>query len=105
MNRSTNPPPTQLKVGVKHRFRVINITTNFILSVSLRGDAGPVQWRAIAKDGADLPPNQATMRAASFVIGIGETYDFEFEPTAPGELRLEALRGGVMTASLVRVVR
>lgn len=105
MNRSTNPPPTQLKVGVKHRFRVINITTNFILSVSLRGDAGPVQWRAVAKDGADLPPNQATMRAASFVIGIGETYDFEFEPTAPGELRLEALRGGVITAALVRVVR
>jgi hypothetical protein len=27
---------------------------------SLRSDAGPVQWRAVAKDGADLPPSQAT---------------------------------------------
>ena len=34
--------------------------TNFTAVVCLRGDNGPVQWRAIAKDGADLPPAQAT---------------------------------------------
>ncbi|MEA3245307.1 MAG: multicopper oxidase domain-containing protein [Gemmatimonadota bacterium] len=105
INRSTNPPAMQLNVGVRHRFRIINITPNFVVTISLRGDAGPVQWRAVAKDGADLPPNQATARAASFRIGIGETYDFEYEPTAPGELRLEALRGGYLTSVLVQVVR
>lgn len=105
LNRSTNPPPIVVKAGVKHRFRFINITTNFITAVSLRGDAGLAQWRAVGKDGADLPPNQATERPASFTISVGETYDFEYEPTAPGDLRLEVLRGGFITTALVRVVR
>jgi len=105
MNRSTNPLPMELKAGVRHRFRIINILTNGNLLVSLRGPAGPVQWRAVAKDGADLPPNQSTMRPAVLTISVGETYDFEFEPTGPGEFRLEALRAGVVTSQLLRVVK
>ena len=106
VNRSTQPPPLQVRAGVKHRFRIINITPNFTLAVTLRGESGPVQWRAIAKDGADLPPNQATMRAANLTIGVGETYDFEYEPTAPGDLRIDVLRlGNVMNTTPVRVVR
>jgi hypothetical protein len=35
-----------------------------------------------AKDGAELPPAQATLRSANQVISVGETYDFEFEPPA-----------------------
>lgn len=108
VNRSTNPPAMDLKVGVKYRFRLIDITPNFIATVCLRGDAGPVQWRAIAKDGADLPPSQATKRPASQIISVGETYDFEFEPAAPGDLRLEVLRrgaGGFVTTTVVRVAR
>jgi FtsP/CotA-like multicopper oxidase with cupredoxin domain len=108
VNRSTNPLPLELKTGVKHRFRIINITTNFSVVVSLRAELGPVQWRAIAKDGADLPPTQATVRPARLTIGVGETYDFEYEPPAAGELRLEAVRTGanaVITSAMVRVVR
>lgn len=105
MNRSTNPPPQQVKAGTKHRFRFINITPNNTLVVSLRGESGIAQWRAVAKDGADLPPQQSTMRPATLTIGVGETYDFEYEPGAPGDLRLEVLRGGVITSQLVRVVR
>jgi FtsP/CotA-like multicopper oxidase with cupredoxin domain len=106
MNRSTKPPPMVIKTGLKHRFRFINITPNFTLNVALRGESGPVQWRAISKDGAELPPNQATMRAATFTIGVGETYDFEYEPGALGDLRLDVLRAGnVMTTTAVRVVR
>lgn len=105
MNRSTNPPPLQIRTGVKHRFRIINIQPNNTVQVSLRGDNGPVQWRSVAKDGADLPPNQAMVKPAVLTIGVGETYDFEYEPGAPGELRLEVLRGGVITSRLVRVVR
>lgn len=103
MNRSTNPSPLELKAGVKHRFRIINILTNGNLLVSLRDESGPVQWRAVAKDGADLPPNQSTMRPAVLTISVGETYDFEFEPTTPGEFRLQVLRAGVATSALVRV--
>jgi FtsP/CotA-like multicopper oxidase with cupredoxin domain len=105
MNRSTNPAPKELQAGVKHRFRIINILTNGNLQVTLRGPQGPVQWRAVAKDGADLPPNQATMRPATLTISVGETYDFEYEPTGPGELRLEGLRAGFVTTTLLRVTR
>ena len=106
INRSTKPAPMQLKAGMKHRFRIINITPNFTLVVSLRSESGPVQWRAIAKDGADLPPNQATKRAATLTIGVGETYDFEYEPDGPGDLRIDVLRlGNVITTNAVRVVR
>jgi FtsP/CotA-like multicopper oxidase with cupredoxin domain len=108
LNRSTKPAPMELKAGVKHRFRFINITPNFTLQPTLRSDNGPVQWRAVAKDGADLPPNQSTMRPALFTIGVGETYDFEFEPSATGEYRLDVLRvgtGAMMVTAPVRVVR
>ena len=106
INRSTKPEPMILKAGVKHRFRFINITPNYTLQVALRGESGPVQWRAVAKDGADLPPNQSTVRPAQLTIGVGETYDFEFEPSGAGEYRLDVLRAGaVIVTGAVRVVR
>jgi hypothetical protein len=42
MNRSTNPVPMQIKAGVKHRFRFINITPNNTLGCRalIRLDAG-----------------------------------------------------------------
>ena len=106
LNRSTKPAPLQLKAGVKHRFRFINITPNFTLDVQLRTESGLVQWRAIAKDGADLPPNQAGARAANQRIGVGETYDFEYTATGEANLRLDVMRAGnVITTMPVRVVR
>ena len=51
-----------------------------------------MRWRALAKDGEDLPPAQAVEREARPVISVGETYDFEFDPSAKGDLRLEVLR-------------
>lgn len=95
INRSSNPLSMGLKVGVKHRFRIINITHNYLARVILRAENGPVQWRAIAKDGADLPPDQAAVRTARQNIGVGETYDFEYEPATVGELCLEVARPGV----------
>ena len=107
VNRSTNPAPIDLKVGVKYRFRLINITPNFTAVVSLRGD-GPVQWRPVSKDGADLPPSQSKARLARQVISVGETYDFEYEPTEPGEMRLEIMKrvaDPILTSVIVRVTR
>jgi FtsP/CotA-like multicopper oxidase with cupredoxin domain len=106
MNRSTKPPPMLLQASVKHRFRIINITPNNTLTISLKGESGLVQWRPVSKDGAELPPTQMGNRPATFVIGVGETYDFEYLPPVPGELRLDAqaLRGGLITSMPVRVV-
>ncbi len=93
LNGETDPGPIELKQGVKYRFRFINITPHDpLLTVSLLKDSSPVTWRAIAKDGADLPVSQATERAASQIVSVGETYDFEFQSPSVAELRLEVFR-------------
>ena len=74
-----------------YRFRFINICPDEItLPVSLVADGKPVQWRALAKDGTDLPAQQATLREAKFNLGVGETYDFEFKADAKTVLTLQA---------------
>jgi FtsP/CotA-like multicopper oxidase with cupredoxin domain len=107
LNRSTNPMPMTLKAGTKYRFRLINISPNFNGIVSLLDDKGPVKWRAVAKDGADLPPAQAITRPAKQPISVGETYDFEYEPTAPVDLRLEVRERNwdMLTTQLVLVTK
>jgi len=45
-----------------------------------------LSWRALAKDGAVLPPARATVQPASQRVTVGETRGFEFTPEAPGEL-------------------
>ena len=47
-----------------------------------------MEWRAVAKDGYPLPANQANVRPAVLLFEPGEIYDFEFTPSAPGELTL-----------------
>ena len=93
LNGSAQLEPLRLKAAVKYRLRFINITPNNSgLVVSLLAGSAPVRWRAVAKDGADLPPAQVVEREARQLISVGETYDFEFEPTTRVDLRLEVLR-------------
>jgi FtsP/CotA-like multicopper oxidase with cupredoxin domain len=93
LNGDAEPGPIELKQGVRYRFRFINITPHDpLLTVSLLAGSSPVMWRAIAKDGADLPISQATERPARQTVSVGETYDFEFEPRSAVELWLEVFR-------------
>jgi len=93
LNGSAEPGPIELKEGLKYRFRFINITPHDPrLTVSLLSSSSLVSWRAIAKDGADLPAPQATLRPARQTVSVGETYDFEFEPKSTADLRLEIFR-------------
>jgi len=48
-----------------------------------------VAWRALAKDGADLPPSQQVVPAERLLTGPGETADFQVRVAEPGELTLE----------------
>ena len=98
-------PSFDFRVGERYRLRIININPNMPLVISLLADSLPVRWRAIAKDGADLPPRMATMRPASLRMGVGETYDYEFIPDRPGDLTLRAVdpEGRVKVSSPVRV--
>jgi manganese oxidase len=88
LNGRANPEPLDLRVGVSYRLRLINIRTDYLAAVSLLDGEAPVQWRAIAKDGMDLPPNQATMRPAQMTFAPGEIHDVEFTPRSAGELTL-----------------
>ena len=93
MNGSPQPPPITLVAGTTYRMRFINITAvDSDLTYSIVDAAGaPVSWRAIAKDGQDLPPEQAaTKQASGDNITVGETRDYSFTPPKQGELYLQA---------------
>ena len=89
INGKLQPDTLRLKVGVPYRLRLIHIIPDWTTWVGLmRGDS-LMQWKALAKDGAELPRAKQVMRPAGLLAGPGETMDFEFVPTAPGLLRLE----------------
>ncbi|MGH9509484.1 MAG: multicopper oxidase domain-containing protein [Terriglobales bacterium] len=90
LNGTPQPNAVPLKVGKRYRFRFINIAPNDADAVfSLRSEAGPVTWRAVGKDGWELPPTQAVKKSAEQKITVGETYDFEYIPERAGDLQLE----------------
>ena len=88
MNGVEQPPPMHFRAGMTYRLRLINLTDDAPVLVSMTKAQVPVMWRAVAKDGADLPPSQATTRPAVLFFDPGEIYDFEITPAA-GDLALE----------------
>jgi hypothetical protein len=78
----------EFRSGVTYRLRLINLTGDVNTIVNLLDGTEPVEWRAVAKDGAALPTSQATLRPATLFFDPGEIYDFEFTPRAPGSLTL-----------------
>lgn len=89
LNGSIVPAPIELRAGETYRFRFLGILDNGGTPVRLLENGEPVMWRAIAKDGADLPPSQAVAMPARFRILAGEIYDYEFTPAKPGDLVLQ----------------
>ncbi len=88
MNGQTQPEPMNLKVGTKYRFRLFNLAGDEPLLVSLNAGATPTAWLPVAKDGYPLQAAQVKSQAAKLVFDPGEIYDYEFTPTASGELTL-----------------
>ncbi len=104
LNGSPQPGLMVFLAGQTYRFRFINITPNdspVAMSLTLEGHPG--KWRAIAKDGADLPRRQAVVGDSVGSISVGETYDFEFTPEKPGvyQLRFSSLLSEVSQMILV----
>jgi len=106
INGSTAPAALNMKVGDRYRLRFINIHV-FRPSMRMRLLNGDklVTWRGVAKDGMNLPPDQSIAGPAEIQMGNGETYDFEFSPTAPGDIRLDITNaaGGLLTTMPVHV--
>lgn len=90
INGKMAPGEIVLKAGVPQRFRFIAIPANGEYNISLNGADGPVQWRQVARDGAELPPSQKIARpAVRQPLNVGQIQDFEFIPNVPGDLKLE----------------
>ena len=85
VNGRRSPAPLRLTVGQKHRLRIVTIHPDWRVSLTLQNDSTIARWRALAKDGADLPVALATLRPAHIEMGPGQTADFEFSPKVPGE--------------------
>ena len=94
LNGSSSPAALDMRAGERYRLRFINIHT-FRPSMRMRVMRGntPLTWRAVAKDGMDLPADQALVGPSAIQMGNGETYDFEFTPEAAGDLRVEVTTG------------
>jgi FtsP/CotA-like multicopper oxidase with cupredoxin domain len=98
INGDSVPRPLELAAGQRHRLRFVNIGAAGFVRFSLKRDTSLVRWRAVAKDGADLPSLAAVDGPASARINVGETYDASFDASEPGEYELWAeltLRPGV----------
>jgi FtsP/CotA-like multicopper oxidase with cupredoxin domain len=95
LNGSATPAPLDMRVGDRYRLRFINIHV-FRPSMRMRllnGDT-LATWRAVAKDGMDLPLDQSVTGPAEVQMGNGETYDFEYSPTAAGNIHLDITNAG-----------
>jgi len=89
INGSTTPTK-ELRVGSTYRIRIANIAgyrNNFGARVA--HDSSVASWRAVAKDGFTLPPQQANMGPSLARVASGETADFELTPDHPGDWRFE----------------
>jgi FtsP/CotA-like multicopper oxidase with cupredoxin domain len=84
VNGESRPRPLELKAGIPHRLRFINITAdNVAFTVQLLSGFDPIRWTLVGKDGAETPPAQRTARPGRQLVAVGETYDFELAPMAP----------------------
>jgi manganese oxidase len=89
VNGSTTPDTMRLRAGERYRLRIVDIHVfRPSMVVRLLRDSTLATWRAVAKDGMDLPADRATTRRAMQQMGNGETYDFEVTAGEPADLRL-----------------
>lgn len=94
LNGAAHRPTRTMRTGQTYKLRLMNITVgNPSIRMRLVRDGGLEPWTPHAKDGRDLPPYLRRSTAAEQMISIGETYDFLYTPTAPGEVALEVRSG------------
>jgi FtsP/CotA-like multicopper oxidase with cupredoxin domain len=89
VNGSTNPAPLSMTVGESQRLRIVSIHADEVLHFRFGTKANATKWTPLARDGADLPVSLRTRAVAITEMGPGETADFTYVPTQPGDLSLE----------------
>jgi FtsP/CotA-like multicopper oxidase with cupredoxin domain len=89
LNGKAEPEAIELRAGATYRFRLINIRTDYPASIAIMSNGQPLQWRLVAKDGADLPPSQVRVVPSQLTFAAGEIYDVEFTARAGSDLYLQ----------------
>lgn len=84
----TIAPQLEMDVGVTYKLHIVQIHPQAVVVFRLGTDTTTARWTPVAKDGADLPAEQSTPRAAFVLMGPGETGDFLFTPERPGLMRM-----------------
>ena len=104
INGSLAPDTLRLRAGERYRLRLVDVHTfRPSMIARLLRDSTLVNWRAVAKDGMELAPDRATVRRAVQQMGNGETYDFEYTPSEPGDLRLTVSSAAGMVLAVMPV--
>ena len=104
LNGTRWPAPMAVESGRTYRVRIINITENNTGDLALLEGETPVEWTAVAKDGAPVVAAYRVPSPARVRTSVGETYDFAWTPGPPGLLQLEVRNGGqLMTERKVEV--
>lgn len=106
VNGGTNPRPLVLTAGETHRLRIVSLHPDWAVNIVLQNDSTVAHWTPIAKDGADLPSGLQESRLARTRMGPGETADFSFTPSQPGDwvITVHAAPGGWTATQRIRVV-
>ncbi|MEP6835913.1 MAG: multicopper oxidase domain-containing protein [Gemmatimonas sp.] len=89
VNGMLKPGPVSLKPGTTYRFRIVQMNPEMQLRISLKQGKSVLQWKLLAKDGAELPMHQQVSRDATVVMGPGETLDVAVTAAAMNDLKLE----------------
>jgi len=85
LNGLDEQPNMTARVGETHRLRLISIGPASAARLWMTKDGAPYPLRALAKDGADLRPSQQVETEMGIFIGPGETVDYAFTPSGPGD--------------------
>ena len=88
VNGYREPPVMRFRAGETYRLRFVHITMGQAADVALTMSGSPVKWRAVAKDGAELPEVLRREGDAEFMSNTGQTFDFMWTPTEPGDATL-----------------
>ena len=107
VNGDSLPRTETIKGGVRHRFRFINIGPAAPAGWAIRQDSTVQEWRLVAKDGADVGAgaSQRLLRPALQDVDVGEIFDFEWRPQAPGVYQLTMSLGPMRRLVRTYIVR
>ena len=94
-----------MTVGDTNRLRLLSIHADEVLSFRFGTDAEAASWRPLARDGADLPTALRAPTLAKIRMGPGETADFTYVPSRPGEMTVEVWIDGGMRVVVPVVVK